>query len=422
MKVKNAFLFLPLLLAAVLLACNSTKQGFFTRKTPHENYASGLQQAGLSATRLAILWQQAAERSLAQPLKITLPFKESGYFAVDNPGAAGYQFSLRRGEKLSVGVSRRPALRNIFFIELWEALADRSPNLLVAADTAASSIEYTIQRAGIYIIRLQPELLQGVSYQLAISKGASLAFPINKNDKPSIISLWGVGRDAGVRKHEGIDILAKKRTPVLAIAPGYISSTRENNLGGKVVFLAPDNMNINLYYAHLDTTWVQANQRVRIGDTLGLTGNTGNARNTVSHLHFGIYTGSGAIDPLPFIQANKPEAKPVQSDTALLGRFVRLKNGQPGDAGSIAKILSAMENNYKIQFPDKREVIVREKDVTTQPLSSRNSGTAEAMYDMPDSTSALSAIIEPGSIFVVLGNFQGYAYCQWKQNVGWVKK
>jgi len=42
-----------------------------------------------------------------------------------------------------------------------------------------------------------------------------------------------------------------------------------------------------------------------VGDTLGYLGNTGNAITTVPHLHFGIYTRKGAIDPLPFVRTRE---------------------------------------------------------------------------------------------------------------------
>ena len=41
---------------------------------------------------------------------------------------------------------------------------------------------------------------------------------------------------------------------------------------------------------------------VSTGDVLGYVGNTGNARTTPPHLHFGIYTGFGPVDPAPFLR------------------------------------------------------------------------------------------------------------------------
>jgi hypothetical protein len=91
------------------------------------------------------------------------------------------------------------------------------------------------------------------------------------------------------------------------------------------VWLADAAHGEHLYYAHLDKQLVRAGQRVRAGDTLGLVGNTGNARTTAPHLHFGIYrSGQGAVDPLPFVQraatAPAPQAGPDRR-----GEFVRLR-------------------------------------------------------------------------------------------------
>jgi len=44
-------------------------------------------------------------------------------------------------------------------------------------------------------------------------------------------------------------------------------------------------------------------------DVVGYVGNTGNARSTPPHLHFGIYRrGEGPIDPLPFVNGARGPA------------------------------------------------------------------------------------------------------------------
>src|SRR5690606_27514041 len=112
------------------------------------------------------------------------------------------------------------------------------------------------------------------------------------------------------------------RTPVIAIAPG-ITRVNENNLGGKVVWLRPEGKDFTLYYAHLDEQIATDGQFVRQGDTLGLMGNTGNARTTPPHLHFGIYTGNGAVDPLPFINPAIRKMPEVQADLKQLNTTMR---------------------------------------------------------------------------------------------------
>jgi murein DD-endopeptidase MepM/ murein hydrolase activator NlpD len=61
-------------------------------------------------------------------------------------------------------------------------------------------------------------------------------------------------------------------------------------------------------------------QAVTKGDTVGLVGNTGNARTTPAHLHFGIYTFGGAVDPLPFVDKKvaRPAAVPAKALTGQL--------------------------------------------------------------------------------------------------------
>ena len=62
------------------------------------------------------------------------------------------------------------------------------------------------------------------------------------------------------------------------------------------------------YYAHLDD-WapgLHVWQRVHSGATLGTVGNTGNARTTPPHLHYGIYSEAGALNPHPRLRDAKP--------------------------------------------------------------------------------------------------------------------
>jgi len=81
------------------------------------------------------------------------------------------------------------------------------------------------------------------------------------------------------------------------------------------------------------------------GDTLGFVGNTGNARNTLPHLHFGIYTGNGAIDPLPFIR--KIERKEIDLKRPFAKGYVstRLANVRLGPNIKFEKIMSLNFND-----------------------------------------------------------------------------
>jgi murein DD-endopeptidase MepM/ murein hydrolase activator NlpD len=80
-----------------------------------------------------------------------------------------------------------------------------------------------------------------------------------------------------------------------------VSFVGTNRLGGNVVWVLRPSRGEAHYYAHLDTQRVRAGTRVKAGDVIGTVGNTGNARSTAPHLHFGIYAGGGAVDPLPYV-------------------------------------------------------------------------------------------------------------------------
>jgi murein DD-endopeptidase MepM/ murein hydrolase activator NlpD len=58
------------------------------------------------------------------------------------------------------------------------------------------------------------------------------------------------------------------------------------------------------YYAHLED-WAEGlarGQVVQAGDLLGEVGDSGNAKGTPPHLHWGIYGADGARDPLPLLR------------------------------------------------------------------------------------------------------------------------
>lgn len=153
-----------------------------------------------------------------------------------------------------------------------------------------------------------------ITLKPVIKKSGELAFPVSGNTS-KVGSFWGDGRDAGKRKHEGIDIFAKKGTKVVAVCDGTVSAGN-GGIGGKTVWLESDDFEWSAYYAHLDSQYVYSGQSVKRGDVIGTVGNTGNARFTPAHLHFGIYTYSGAIDPLPIVNTApkiilEPDTNPV---------------------------------------------------------------------------------------------------------------
>ena len=133
----------------------------------------------------------------------------------------------------------------------------------------------------------------------------SLPIPVAAVEPRQLRDTWHASRPPA-RRHEGIDIFAKKGTPIVASTEGIVLRREENRLGGKVVWVyGPGGQ--HHYYAHLDKFGGAApGERVQAGALLGYVGNTGNARTTPPHLHYGIYTNAGAINPYPLLA---PDAK-----------------------------------------------------------------------------------------------------------------
>ena len=130
----------------------------------------------------------------------------------------------------------------------------------------------------------------------------ALPVPVRGVEPRGLRDTWGGARSEG-RKHEGIDIFAKRGTAVIAATEGVVLRVSTNRLGGQVVWvLGPGGQ--RHYYAHLDRyADIENGERVRAGTVLGYVGDTGNAKGTPPHLHYGIYEAEGAINPYPLLKA-----------------------------------------------------------------------------------------------------------------------
>ncbi|WP_375419403.1 M23 family metallopeptidase [uncultured Hymenobacter sp.] len=321
---------LPLLLSAC--SPQQTLQGLFQKDTPHAAYARSLRRAGLDRSALGQSWLAAADRALRDSLVVSLPFTETGYFRPEQPTAAGYRFSARAGELVHVELTLAPGAPARVFVDAFEVGPGRAgaPTPLASADTLRVDFRYRAEHTDRqHLLRVQPELLAAGRYTLRLSREPSLsAFPVRGRTEAAIGSFWGAERDQGARRHEGVDIFAPRGTPVIAATAGTITRVAETSIGGRVVWLSAADLPHHLYYAHLDRQLVQAGQQVRLGDTLGLVGNTGNARTTTPHLHFGVYGRGGAQDPLPFLARTEP-ALPLPAGPDRRAEWVRLRRAAP---------------------------------------------------------------------------------------------
>jgi murein DD-endopeptidase MepM/ murein hydrolase activator NlpD len=343
-----------ILLAGLIAAsCSSTSRSIFNKKTPHEEYAELLDDKDLDKTPAGRQWLAASKAALEDAQQVQLPYRQHGYFAPDKSRALGLKFTAKRGEKLTFTFNKKTPF--VLYADLFKQ-AGIEPFLLLSADTAASEFSFDIDEPGSYVLRLQPELFRTGEYSLSVTVGPSLDFPVS-GSKARTGSFWGASRGGGKRRHEGIDIFAPKRTPVVASANGVVTGVKNEGIGGKVVWLRLLEKNVTLYYAHLDKQLVKEGQVVNKGETLGLVGNTGNAKHTPSHLHFGIYTSAGPIDPFPFVNKEVKTASPL-SNKNLTG-YLRLIKTQklggentPLKANTLLVPLAVNSYGYISELPD----------------------------------------------------------------------
>ena len=139
----------------------------------------------------------------------------------------------------------------------------------------------------------------------------SLPVPVQGVSMRAVRDTFGAPRP-GDRTHQGVDIFAPRGTPVVSATRGIVSRLGENSLGGTVVWvLGP--AGDHHYYAHLDSVAdLRTGQRVAAGDVVGTVGNTGNARSTPPHLHYGVYRRmGGAINPFPLLAATAVPRSPA---------------------------------------------------------------------------------------------------------------
>lgn len=129
-------------------------------------------------------------------------------------------------------------------------------------------------------------------------------------------SRWG-------RFHYGIDFRASVGTPVKAMASGTVMGTGDTDLEckgasfGKWVFIKYDN-GLSSTYGHLSAINTTVGKKVKPGDIVALSGNTGSS--TGPHLHVAVYASDGVkVDTVPSKSCNgKTFRQPISALTAYL--------------------------------------------------------------------------------------------------------
>jgi len=119
----------------------------------------------------------------------------------------------------------------------------------------------------------------------------------------SFTDSWGAPRSGG-RAHQGVDMIAARNTPLVAIYSGTIRRISTGNLSGLSVWLQAGNGD-QFFYAHLESYGdISVGQSVSEGQVIGYNGSSGNAPSWLPHLHFEYHPGGGsAVNPYPLVRS-----------------------------------------------------------------------------------------------------------------------
>ena len=152
----------------------------------------------------------------------------------------------------------------------------RTPASIAAADTASIPSLVSAPIAGADSVR---EL-----------RDRQLQIPVRGVSRRDLRNAFDDARGAG-RKHEAIDILAPRNTPVLAVEDGTIAKLFESKLGGTTVYQFDPTSRYAYYYAHLEryADGIREGDHVARGQVLGYVGTSGDAPKDTPHLHFAIF-------------------------------------------------------------------------------------------------------------------------------------
>jgi peptidoglycan LD-endopeptidase LytH len=414
MKSNNALIIFVIF---VLTSCQTLKT--ILNVSPYESYVKSLESSGISKSSMGKKWISSGENALLNPTEnIKFPFKSEIFFREIAPNAISYKFRYEEYAKLTFKITSKGKDNNGVYVDIFEDNPNKSrvKNFYVK-DTI---FVYENGSSQNLILRIQPQLLVNQYVTLEIIENPKLAFPVKNGSNKDIQSFWGVDRDGGVRKHEGVDIFNKKGTPILAVEDGTIARVETNNLGGKVVWQRLGLFGQSIYYAHLDSQAVSTGQVVKKGDIVGFMGNTGNAKYTPSHLHFGIYTGSGAIDPLLYIQKRDTIPGKLKLSEKYLGNEVILKteNGQmPINLLSV----SSVAINYADYLGNVQSVNQLNINGNIKAKFKPNPYTLN-ITDEPISEGIPIAKFNANEKFKILGYIDNYLYLEQNEVKGWVLK
>ena len=152
--------------------------------------------------------------------------------------------------------------------------------------------------------------------QMPTTTGDNLLLPVAGIHASQLTDTFNQARGSE-RKHEALDIMAARGTPVLAAVDGKVAKLFTSKQGGLTIYQFNPAATYAYYYAHLDryAPGLVEGMQLRRGDLVGYVGSTGNANPDAPHLHFAIFQlgpekrwwQGTPINPYPLLTAAQPQ-------------------------------------------------------------------------------------------------------------------
>lgn len=98
-----------------------------------------------------------------------------------------------------------------------------------------------------------------------------------------------------IAPHRGVDFSMPSGTPILATADGEVTRVKNHPFAGKYIEIKHDGQYLTRYL-HLSRISVRRGQKIKRGELIARSGNTG--RSTGPHLHYELHIKGRAVNPL----------------------------------------------------------------------------------------------------------------------------
>jgi peptidoglycan LD-endopeptidase LytH len=135
----------------------------------------------------------------------------------------------------------------------------------------------------------RPPTLAGDTPEVGDLRRRHLLLPVQGKRREDLVDSFFDGR-AGHR-HEAIDIMAPRNTPVMAVEDGRLVKLFFSQRGGNTIYQFDPGSTYAYYYAHLEryAEGLREGDMLRRGQVIGYVGSSGDASADAPHLHFAIF-------------------------------------------------------------------------------------------------------------------------------------